>query len=442
MDPYLAPNEAFSRVPAAIIPHIPPPNPLEGARGATRVSVNVVRINGDVAINFLLGGTSAQGAFCASDHPQIIDAKLSFDDYRRSVNGADVSGHAREFVERLAEICVQELMLRKVTPQQVKRIGFSVAGPVIYDPASDESRVTTTNTAVSFKSYPIAKEFYSALLRKWPKAKDDEIPSVVVINDGFAAALGEQLHHQGKLFGVERGIAIILGTGVGGAAVENGRVVAHINEIGHVVLKNNETGKFEYKSLEELERLKCFVNGQFVDTPKGYTYLESLVSGPMIAIRFVRSLKGNPQMLRQLAEKAQISEKALKGLIEFEEKDQLKWATKVEDAVIRPINSLIVNAGGECVAEQPALKKLLAAHRAMVTDEIGSALLVLRNTFPGYKLALVSGMATAFGKSPDFLERIHQINSCGSDSIDISFLSPTVREATALAGGICIPAAA
>jgi glucokinase len=67
--------------------------------------------------------------------------------------------------------------------------------------------------------------------------------AIVVTNDASAAALGECLYGAGKTYGARNVVLFTLGTGVGGGAVVDGRLVtgAHHqgSELGHMIIDPN-----------------------------------------------------------------------------------------------------------------------------------------------------------------------------------------------------------
>ena len=81
---------------------------------------------------------------------------------------------------------------------------------------------------------------------------------VVVVNDANAAAMGEAWKGGGR--GSENVVFITLGTGVGGAVISDGRMVAGANgaagEFGHMTINPAETETCAYSSMFRLRALR------------------------------------------------------------------------------------------------------------------------------------------------------------------------------------------
>lgn len=111
-----------------------------------------------------------------------------------------------------------------ITEEEIELIGIGVPGSV-----TEEGVVEDANN-INFYNVP-----FGAMMRERTGI------AIHMVNDARAAALGEYVAGAGK--GSETFQMLTIGTGVGGAFIVNGKVIAGCNgaagEIGHMVIKQN-----------------------------------------------------------------------------------------------------------------------------------------------------------------------------------------------------------
>jgi hypothetical protein len=243
---------------------------------------------------------------------------------------------------------------------------FSVAGGV--EGAGLDSTVTTSNTGISLKREALARGIIGAINdelrgRDWPPMRND---AVYVLNDAIAGAFGEC--SLGALQGVEVGVFVIIGTGIGGITLKQGQPYLPFSEFGYTIISSALDGARKYivtdgsKLLEQLDE-----NGNFPDPPKGQSYIQNYLAGPWFAINFVRQYNrkaGEPEpdwrMLQALASKISselpgyTKEDLTNQLLELSELDWRKrqsWAVSSSSLIIRAINSFLLLPDGEAVLD-------------------------------------------------------------------------------------------
>lgn len=376
----------------------------------------------------------------------------------------------KRLVNFVAENCPPE---GKPPFHNVCAFNFSVAGPVEGDGL--KATVTTTNTGVNLKGEALAAGVIKAInaelkARKWPRMKND---TVHVLNDAVAGAYGE--HRLGALKDIHVGVFMIVGTGIGGVTLEDGRPCGEFSEFGHTVISHiSDDGVRKYsisdgrKILEQLDE-----HGNFLDLPKGQSYIENYLAGPWFAINFVRQYNRRAgdnepdwRMLNALAAKIhpdlpqysqdQIADQLLE-LSELDWRKRQSWAVNSSSLIIKAINRFLLIPDAEAVLdaipctdanEQWRIKE--KAEKVLSHDgfkywkgyfkELGSALGALKRAMKEQELApekivLGGGIAEACQKhlSQEMklraLRLIHDHGRLKAETVVFSSMSPEAREA-------------
>ncbi|MBE5808521.1 MAG: ROK family protein [Clostridiales bacterium] len=145
----------------------------------------------------------------------------------------------------------------------VEALGIGSFGPLSLDPAAPDYGAITTTPKLAWANYPLRQAFVDAL----------DIP-VGIDTDVNAAALGEATYGAGK--GLDSLVYYTIGTGVGGGALVDGRLVHGMlhPEMGHMLLRPVKEDP----------------------TPKGFCpyhdgCLEGMANGPAIEKRWGKSAK-------------------------------------------------------------------------------------------------------------------------------------------------------
>ena len=167
------------------------------------------------ALGIDFGGTKLLGAVVDLQSGKVIaEAK------KRSSSSDD----PKAVLERLTAVAEATLDAAKLKPKQLKGIGVGAAGQV---DAETGVLLGTPNLSQAVINLPIAE----TLNKKFG------VP-VALRNDVQVAAAGEQAFGAGK--GVDNFICCFVGTGVGGAVVQHGKLVSGASgsagEIGHLIV--------------------------------------------------------------------------------------------------------------------------------------------------------------------------------------------------------------
>lgn len=167
------------------------------------------------ALGIDFGGTKLLGAVVDLQSGKVIaEAK------KRS----SASDSPKAVLERLNTVAEAALDAAKIKPKQLAGIGVGAAGQV---DAESGVLLGTPNLSQAVINLPIAE----SLNKKFG------VP-VALRNDVQVAAAGEQAFGAGK--GVENFICCFVGTGVGGAVVQHGKLVSGASgsagEIGHLIV--------------------------------------------------------------------------------------------------------------------------------------------------------------------------------------------------------------
>lgn len=110
--------------------------------------------------------------------------------------------------------------------QEIEALGIGSFGPLSLDPNAPDFGAITTTPKPGWRDYPLRKAFADAL----------NVP-VGIDTDVNAAALGEATYGAGK--GLDSLVYCTVGTGVGGGALLDGRLVHGLvhPEMGHMLLR-------------------------------------------------------------------------------------------------------------------------------------------------------------------------------------------------------------
>lgn len=179
-----------------------------------------------------------------------------------------------DILEHVAEAVTQKMDERGILAENVLGIGLDVPGPVA------KNGVVSQCVNLGWENYPAA-ELLSARMNM----------KVRICNDANAAALGELWRGGGM--GSTDMVMVTLGTGVGGAVIIDGKVLAGVHgiagEIGHITICPEETspcacGKYgcveQYASATGLVR----VARRFLEKRQAHTVLQD---GPELSAKMI-----------------------------------------------------------------------------------------------------------------------------------------------------------
>ncbi|NMC64503.1 MAG: hypothetical protein GYA55_15160 [SAR324 cluster bacterium] len=452
-----------------LVPQIVQPYELVLVVGGTSYSIVVVQnfIEGTELKNTLLSlsleGSKSIGADWKSSWKDFEDEALFAGVKFSDLSQKELDGLVHKFVRKVTQQIFDLLDGLKIRPSQIGRITCSVAGPV------ENGSFSSTNMKIPFTAVQLAERIRNAFNREKkveilrsivrvngaPSVEafqavsaelnivDELSPSSEIFNDGLCALAGEVAHDRGKLRNSKKGIAVIIGTGIGGAGYS-----CLAKEFGHCVLYNTETHKYEWKSIKELEELGSF-NGDWLKAPAGYQYFEHRASGPFGAIRFIKSLyEQNAELLKAFANlpcnDTTISFERLKELALLPEEDVDQWAEKTSDHMIRPIVGFIKDSREKYIngdvfddSEMGSLRSYANDYALKWFKEIGQGLNCIHSQFPNHDIVLVSGISEFFHhkqedpsiKVTDFLDRVQsEIDGLEEGQLSVSEISARDRE--------------
>jgi glucokinase len=170
---------------------------------------------GKIGLGIDFGGTKLLGALVDIESGKVLATS------KKKSSAAD---SADEVMERMYDLADATIKAGKVEVSELAGIGVGIAGQVDVDRGI---LLGTPNLSQAVVELPIVD-----LLRKRYK-----IPAALR-NDVQIAAVGEMVHGAGK--GAKSFMCCFVGTGVGGAIVEDGKLVAgssgSAGEIGHIVI--------------------------------------------------------------------------------------------------------------------------------------------------------------------------------------------------------------
>lgn len=140
----------------------------------------------------------------------------------------DEQGHIfdRESFPTLEPQATMGKLIEYFKDKKVEALGIGSFGPLSLDPNAPDYGAITTTPKLAWRNYPLREDFVRAL----------SVP-VGIDTDVNAAALGEATHGAGK--GLDSLIYYTIGTGVGGGALVDGRLVHGLvhPEMGHMLLR-------------------------------------------------------------------------------------------------------------------------------------------------------------------------------------------------------------
>jgi len=230
-------------------------------------------------------------------------------------------------------------------------VNFSSAGPV--SGSGSDAKITTINTGITLEQEPIARSFIGAFNRACQVRGWDQIDSgrltIGVFNDAAAGLLGEVL--EGGLRGIETGFFLIVGTGVGGLALVEGRPCSDYNEPGHRLILDMSTGKYRFLSNQELAEYQD-ETGSFTQPKEPLTYAENQLAGPWAALNFMRYLRADDKrvyyaLAKQVVTELNQDESDVTGemtkLLDLDYSQITKWAKESPSDIIRCVNNVLFN---------------------------------------------------------------------------------------------------
>jgi|GEM_PF-2665275 len=302
-------------------------------------------------------------------NPQLVKLNLEFE------HAKDLA--FEELGKRLVDF-VEDHFPPEAIPSfnNIRALNFSVAGPV--DGQGLTATVTTTNTGINLKGEALAVGMIEAInaelvARQWPLMQHDVVH---VLNDAVAGAYGE--YHLGELKGVRVGVFLIVGTGIGGITLKEGKPRREFSEFGHTIISQTlDDGTKRYSILDGQNIFKQLdSSGNFVDLPKGQNYIENHLAGPWFAINFVRHYNRRAgdnepdwKMLKALAEKIvrDMTEDARDKL-----KEQLVILKRLQDA-----HQTAETQSSDQPLEVDALKDANATEQVDLLDLLSDQLLII-----------------------------------------------------------------
>jgi fructokinase len=170
-----------------------------------------------------------------------------------------VGNKSGEIVER---VTIPTLTPEETIPQviaffrryELKAIGIGSFGPVDLDRNSPTYGSITTTPKLAWQNYPLLKVIRDAF----------SVP-VGFQTDVNAAALGEL--HFGAAKGLDGCLYITVGTGIGGGAVANGKVVQGLShpEMGHIYIRRHPNDSYEGKCPYHRDCLEGLASGPAIE---------------------------------------------------------------------------------------------------------------------------------------------------------------------------------
>lgn len=140
----------------------------------------------------------------------------------------DEQGHIfdRESFPTLEPQATMGKLIEYFKDKKVEALGIGSFGPLCLDPNAPDYGAITTTPKLAWRNYPLREDFVREL----------NVP-VGIDTDVNAAALGEATYGAGK--GLDSLIYYTIGTGVGGGALVDGRLVHGLvhPEMGHMLLR-------------------------------------------------------------------------------------------------------------------------------------------------------------------------------------------------------------
>jgi hypothetical protein len=253
-------------------------------------------------ITAIVGGTNVRFCLSTPYNSKPIEKKVTWRELKNELGpGLEAQGLKfedskdivlAEIAKRFAAFVAEQFPEEGGHPpfHNICAFDLSVAGLV--EGEGPEALVTTTNTGINLKGEALALGLISAIngeltQRSWPT-----IPhaSTAVLNDATAGTLGE--YYAGSLKGVDNGLFVIFGTGVGSMAIVNGKPYPKFSELGHSVIVHFEHLSKKRFTVHDGTQTSQMLDehGNFKTLPRGNSYIENSLAGPWFAINFVRKL--------------------------------------------------------------------------------------------------------------------------------------------------------
>lgn len=247
-------------------------------------------------VTAIIGGTNVRFCISYPDSPEPLSKSFKWEELKAELapllkeTGTDFGDAHRFAMPLIAKKCMDFIADHYAGEEpppfdKMTAFNFSVAGVV--QGQGIDAQVSTTNTGLKFSNESIALSMLTALqteaiFREWPKIPVD---NVAVINDAAAGVYGEVI--AGGLQGVQHGLFVILGTGVGSMGWSNGKLNHDFNELGHRIIFNSADNRSTFLEGDRLKEL-ITKDGSFTDRGSKQRYAENQLAGPWLAIRFAK----------------------------------------------------------------------------------------------------------------------------------------------------------
>lgn len=407
-------------------------DPRDGIEYGTNKKDPYQIITQPVGLSIVIGGTNVR-IVAVGAGPEAFEARCFKWEWLSSLarfQGRSFEDCQHDFMEFIAREVGTYMDNHGIAPEQILRIGLSVPG--FSRRTNGDFLITTPN--IDFVSFPITKEMKAALR----DMAGLNVEYIDVDNDGGRARGGEEKHQKGLLRGIVGGLALIVGTGIGG------------EEMGHCILKKTGTNgksEFVFMPLDALRHNGCInEKWQFIGSPKDHVFWENLCAAPWAAVNFVREFRDpgelkalvrvltgqgllkniDEETLGSLEEHARKA-KRMDGLdavernvLEMNELDlsrSIHWARETKDSLIRPLTDLIFMRPADIENLRQAYRELgqdnnlgvldqAVATRERYLNDLGGGLAAIKRKYPGRRIVIVSGFGRMLGKDPYFRERI------------------------------------
>jgi len=325
---------------------------------------NLLRLHPEhpFGVTVIIGGTNVRFCLSVPERSEPIFESVRWTQLREELAPTlELAGRTFEGSKDIVYRCIAEkfaAFVLKHSPegaqcpplQNLCAFNFSMAG--IVEGEGFEAKVTTSNTAVPMAEERIAIELLGAInsdltTRGWPRI---EVQNVSVMNDAAACLMGERLG--GALRGVDNGLYLILGTGVGSFGLVEGKLAYQFAELGHRVTRNERSAYYTYHDDDELAELMDDRN-QFKALSTEESYAENELAGPWAAVKFLKNIKHEDvkQCYDVLVQKVTETlgstrspeeiKSLLDDMIDLGYRDVTKWALSTPSDVIKGVNAIL-----------------------------------------------------------------------------------------------------
>ncbi len=295
------------------------PSPTTTTTHDSKVVENPIALTREMpfGITAIVGGTNVRFCLSTPYNSKPIEKKVTWRELKNELGpGLEAQGLKfeeskdrvlAEIAKRFATFVAEQFPEEGGAPpfHNICAFDLSVAG--IVEGEGPEALVTTTNTGINLKGEALALGLISAINEELTQRSWPTIPhaSTAVLNDATAGTLGE--HYAGNLKGVDNGLFVIFGTGVGSMAIVNGKPYPKFSELGHSVIVHFENLSKKRFTVHDGTQTSQMLDehGNFKTLPHGHSYIENSLAGPWFAINFVRKLIDDrlTPVLRALASK-------------------------------------------------------------------------------------------------------------------------------------------